>query len=203
MITPIKDTMTKAQGIVTAFSASRLQLALLRTHQRSLYHGKTKGLIVACISRWGTYIGVINSLLNSKEVLQQYALNGRAALQSREQLLLDCGFWNELEDLKLILEPINTAQKKSKTDAAHLGYVNERWLSFWDDFIKLVETGRFPQILPMLDINGYWQEVFNQQTTNIHWVAYFLDPQNSGKPMQKLKITAFLWHHIKPVTDLK
>ena len=39
---------------------------------KSLYQSKMIALIVACLSRWGTHLGVSNSLLDSKEALRQY-----------------------------------------------------------------------------------------------------------------------------------
>lgn len=41
--------MTKAQAIVTAFSSSKLLLAILRTHQSLSTKSKSKALIVSCM----------------------------------------------------------------------------------------------------------------------------------------------------------
>lgn len=108
--------MTKAQAIVTAFSSSKLLLAILRTHQNLSTKSKSKALIVACLSRWGTHLGVSNSLLNLKEALRQYRSQCivKAPLQGREQLSLDRAYLNELEDLKLIPEPITRVRKKNR-----------------------------------------------------------------------------------------
>ncbi len=84
----ISKTMEKAQGDVAAFAHSKLQFAIIRKHQTACY-GRTKGLIAAAFTRWSTQYGVVASLLRSKEALQRYGLDQRAALKGRQHMLID------------------------------------------------------------------------------------------------------------------
>lgn len=83
-----------------------------------------------------------------------------------------------------------------------MAFLNERRFSLRD----VVETRRFPQVLPMLGLNRYWYEVFHHQTTEVHWLTSFLYLRISGKtiePEMQIEITAFLRYHIKPGTDVE
>lgn len=145
----ISDTMEKAQGAVAAFAHSNLQLAILRKHQMACY-GQTKGLIVAAFTSWSTQYGIIASLLRSKEAPQRYGLDQHAALKGRQHLMIGCIFWNELEDVEMILRHLNEAQLQSESDGTHIRYIISRWMKIKDELERLYDIGKFPQLASVL-----------------------------------------------------
>lgn len=127
----ISDIMEKAQAIVAAFAHSKLRFAILRRHQTDCY-GRTKGLIAVSFIRWSTQYGVVSSLLRSKEALQRYGLDQRAALKGRQHMLVDRAFWNDLEDVEVMLRPLNEAQTS----------VRIRWCTYRICYLKMDEDER-------------------------------------------------------------
>lgn len=134
----------------------------------------------------------IASLLRSKTVLKAYAIDNTKGLEANDvikALLLDYRFWNNLEDVKKVLQSIHEQQKMSESNRAHLGYVVSRWKR-----IELHLRGSLSRInysyadkiraIFISDVNakGYsthlWNDRFNKQVTDIHLAAYYLDPAN-------------------------
>ena len=159
----ISDIMEKAQAIVAAFAHSKLQFAILRRHQTDCY-GRTKGLIAVSFLRWSTQYGVVSSLLRSKEALQRYGLDQRAALKGRQHMLVDRAFWNDLEDVEMMLRPLNEAQRQSKSDGAHIGFLISRWMKMKDELERLYETGKFPQLASIIGPEGEPSQRFERYT---------------------------------------
>jgi hypothetical protein len=65
------DVMQKAQLIVTSFRGSNKELAILWNFQIKAYNQR-RSLILNVLIRWGTSVGLINSVLRSKEALLNY-----------------------------------------------------------------------------------------------------------------------------------
>ena len=81
-------------------------------------------------------------------------LDQRAALKGRQHISIDRTFWNELEDVEMILRPLNEAQHQSESDGAHIGYVISRWMKINDELERLYDTGKFSQVDSVLGPEG-------------------------------------------------
>ena len=104
----------------------------------------------------------------------------------------------------MILRPLNEAQRQSESDGAHIGYVVSRWMKIKDELERLYETGKFPQLASVLGPEGELLQQFEQQTSDIHWVAYYLDPQSIFshlEPIVQLCVTNFLRQYIGQHTE--
>jgi len=134
----IKDLMTlpwfkevhdQAQAIVRAFKTAPLQLARLRDIQLQKYN-EPRALCLSVITRWGSQYRLVYSVLNSKEALRQYAFEHQYTKDLTDSVistLLSRPFWENLERLREVLEPITDCITMSESDKSHLGRVMDRW----------------------------------------------------------------------------
>ncbi|KAG6111438.1 hypothetical protein E4U14_002477 [Claviceps sp. LM454 group G7] len=89
---PIKSLISKAQLVVNKLRSSPKQLSLLR--EKSYTTRRT--LIVAAITRWGTQLQMIDSVLGNESQLSLYALDPMAEMK---EVLSNWGAnWNFLFD---------------------------------------------------------------------------------------------------------
>ena len=202
--------LKQAQCIAACFSKSRLQLGILRTKQQELMNGKTFAIILSVITRWGTQYGLFFSLKRSKDALKAYAMDSRSVLTysktpnsqtktSVKDWLLSHTFWNSIEDMLEILTPLHEAQKSSEADNAHLGHVSDRWLTMKLVLQQLYERGHLPGLHDVVKPDGVWAELYDQQTTDIHWVAHILDPAHATDqilPSIQHRVVTFMRRYI-------
>ena len=115
-------------------------------------------------------------------------------------MLVDRVFWNDLEDVEMMLRPLNEAQRQSKSDGAHIGFLISRWMKMKDELERLYETGKFPQLASIIGPEGE----LSRQTSDIHWAAYCLDPTNASphfEPALQLRVTNFLKRYVGHHTE--
>ena len=92
------------------------------------------------ITCWGSQYSQFHSVICSKKALRRYSLDPQAKFNSKHNkkgddnvhekvlnILCDHQFWNDLEDVEQILQPIHEAQKMSESDDAHIGHVIKHW----------------------------------------------------------------------------
>ena len=65
-------------------------------------------------------------------------------------MLIDRLFWNELEDVEMILRHLNEAQLQSESDGTHIRYIISRWMKLKDELERLYDIGKFPQLASVL-----------------------------------------------------
>ena len=162
-------------------------------------------LIISVITRWGTQYGLFKSLLRSKDALRAYAADTRASLMfSKKDIsywLFDNLFWQAISDLEEILRSIHEAQKSSESDGSHLGHVIKRWFDIKGALTRLKDRpgNPFPSLEEVCRPGGIWDDLYQQQTTDIHSVAFFLDPSNVDEPLAaeiQVKVFSFLRKYI-------
>lgn len=201
-----KELVKNARVVIAGFAHSKRQLGILREHQQALYDGKTMTLILSVITRWGTQYGLFRSLLRSKDALRVYAADPRACLMSNRSdisyWLFDNTFWQAVSDLEEILRPIHEAQKSSESDTSHVGHVTKRWLAIKDalTLLKNRPGNPFPGLEEVCKPGGIWDTLYQQQTTAIHTVAFYLDPANVDvilTPEAQIEVFAFLKRYIQ------
>jgi hypothetical protein len=114
-------------AIVTHFRLAQKQLALLRHYQREIY-GKIKALTLAGNTRWGSQVGELRSLKNSMDALKRRARDLQNECENEEilQALLDILYWNDVDELLQILEPLHEAQVMSEPSKIYRMYTVAR-----------------------------------------------------------------------------
>lgn len=181
-----KEVHDQAQTVVRSFKTAPLQLARLREIQLQKYN-EPRALCLSVITRWGSQYRLVYSLLNSKEALRQYAFdhhdNGLPDVVV--STLLSRPFWEGLERLREVLEPITEHIKMSESDKSHLGRVMDRW-----DQIHIHLTRMQPDfpgldafLSPQATGTGFFYPRFKRQVLPIHAVACFLTPSNRTVPL--------------------
>ncbi|OXV08749.1 hypothetical protein Egran_03491 [Elaphomyces granulatus] len=104
----IKVTFQMAQGIVSHFNSSPLQLATLRKIQQTINRTEF-ALIGAVITRWGSQYRMLSSVLRSQYALMMYADEVSDLKIELRETLRSSDFWNHLKKLIAILKPIDDA----------------------------------------------------------------------------------------------
>ena len=181
---PYKTTIANVSKITTWFKKSKLQLAFLRQHQLRAY-GKKKALVASVITRWGTQLQALHSVLGNKEALLAWARDGltvqKTPSRSHAALFDIIGnvknhvFWREVEVLATVLGPIGAVQERSESDKLNVGHTLMNWRQIAANWCQLRNSGEW------LEVD--WDPLFTKlasreeiQTLDIHVTAWALDP---------------------------
>jgi hypothetical protein len=163
----------QAQTIATSFHRSKKQYAILRSYQE-----KPQALRLSVITRWGTQIMLISSVLKCKGALFSWLGDPRAKIGKQgtgnilESIIMEYTFWSNLSSLERILRPIQDAQEMSESDNWTISKVIPRWLKLKAELEQLGKE------LPLL-IGGFTQAggPFRQrslkQLNDVHYAAWF------------------------------
>ncbi|KAJ6436477.1 sugar hydrolase [Purpureocillium lavendulum] len=200
-------TFGKVTYLIGFFKKAKLQLSRLRIHQQECY-GRRKAFITAAITRWGTQLAAVRSLLDNKDALRAFArdpatLNGlkqpivkeeehetQSSLSQAISYINDIEFWADVEMLFKVLEPIGRAQVSSERDRAGLGEVIPRWLSIQAAWDALEEAGQDP-LINYQELKVLRKQRFDVQTDDIHYMAFTLDPATT-EPKHKFLTTGIV-----------
>ncbi|KAF8241679.1 hypothetical protein K440DRAFT_641458 [Wilcoxina mikolae CBS 423.85] len=97
-----------------------------------------------------------------------------------KEIIEDTAFWVALEDLDTLIDEISKRQKSAEIGYAHIGKVRRRWDDIRLHIERCLQSTTFrstpdaaAQFLPIFDRRR------KQQSTELHTVAYLLDPVNS------------------------
>jgi hypothetical protein len=191
----IKMFWNEATDVIAAFKKAPKQYHHLRLEQEKRYKTR-KNVIVAGKTRWGTQVGALQSLENTKEALREFAFRRDVDIKHKDKIIL-ATWWANNTDLLAILEPIHELQKMSEDNKANISYVLPRWLQVE---LHLIDIANSPNIFAK-DIREYLDEVGtemkgnrkvekrgwtrrkNRQLRPIHTAAYFLHPDNYHVPI--------------------
>ncbi|CAG8853852.1 8691_t:CDS:1, partial [Gigaspora margarita] len=111
-IDKIKLVIENAKTIVKYFRDHHIPMAKLRCIQKENY-GKEIALVLPIITRWGTHLDCIKSLLESQTAIQQMLFDQSTAsleIRIKAQLCSD-EFWDDLKIVINILQPIVSTLK--------------------------------------------------------------------------------------------
>jgi hypothetical protein len=178
----ISERVKQAQAVVTSFTGSSKQLAILRDIMK-LTTGSVYSFILSVITRWGTQIAMIRSVRRAYPALLKYAnsLPGDAGKEIQDviPIIKNSQFWLDLDFIFDVLEPLDEAIKKSESDNATLQYVIPMWKDCRRHLQRILT--RRPDVV---DYQEWETQVlkprFLRQTDDIHIVAYLLNPTTTG-----------------------
>lgn len=168
----------EAQSVVSTFMKSPLQLAKLRRFQQQAY-GKHMSLISSVITRWGSQISLLNSLIRSEQAFNNYIVENTAETKCSE-ILGNPNFWRSIKQLSQLFETISNHLKQAESSSASIAGVYPRWLQIQAHIQQFsnVETSFQEDIRTYLDSPNGWSRRKTKQLLPIHFAAYLLDPRS-------------------------
>ena len=172
----------QASAITANFRHAPLQHEILREKQL-LHYNKHQALLAAVITRWGSQVAVIDSVLRNKQALKDYAVDERAkANKVVGATILDRAFWADLEDLLDVLRPIDEVLAHSEGQDSHIGLVTSRWLTIEGRLRRLRSIGETKAPVAAI-LDDLWPHRFRKQVSGLHWTAFLLDPASIARPL--------------------
>lgn len=200
-IPAIEPFFQKAQEILGWFCTAIGQICLLRKHQTTVY-GEERPFIVPAVLGWGNNFHLLDALDRNRAALKIYAMDKEAKFTRGKNRppspvqdhIRDTGFWNDLDDILYLLQPICQQQKISESGDSTLQMLYPRWLGIETHLTSQIPHSRFGPAL-----RDYLQDQFRSRreiyVASVHKAAYFLDPLNSGKaldPIDRAEVLTFL-----------
>jgi len=171
-IDQIKFIMENAKKLVNYFKTHIQAAAKLKRIQKENYN-KEIALVLPALTRWGTHLACFQSLQKSKTALEQTLMDEKIRKDMDSTLriyILSDNFWENLNIITKIMEPIVSALKSFESDTSILSTV----YSFYKKIMNLINQINcdFSDKLQDL-ITKRWKYTYNP----IMMVAYMLDPQ--------------------------
>jgi hypothetical protein len=155
----IKATFKSALEIVSFFHKSPYQYADLQILQEKHYQ-KRLALIASVITRWGSQYNLIFSVSRSKKALIEWARSiekqDTVRLVEVIGIILQKDFWQRLEDLVDIFEPLHVMQKALEVANANIMEVAERWIKLQKIVLeKAASSELFSEVNDYFTGNGF------------------------------------------------
>jgi hypothetical protein len=184
----IKATFKSALEIVSFFHKSPYQYADLQILQEKHYQ-KRLALIASVITRWGSQYNLIFSVSRSKKALIEWARSiekqDTVRLVEVIGIILQKDFWQRLEDLVDIFEPLHVMQKASEAANANIMEVAERWIKLQKIVLeKAASSELFSEVNDYFTGNGFMDRQ-KKQLLPIHQVAYYLNPTRTHEEIDQ------------------
>ncbi|GET53362.1 zinc finger BED domain-containing protein 1-like [Rhizophagus irregularis DAOM 181602=DAOM 197198] len=171
-IDQIKSVVENAKKLVNYFKAHVQATAKLKHIQKENY-SKEIALVLPALTRWGTHLACFQSLQNSRTALEQALMDIRIRqnmdLTLRAHILSD-EFWEDLDIITKIMEPMVSALKLFESDISILSNV----YSYFKEVMNQINQidCNFSDKLQEL-IAKRWEYTYHP----IMITAYMLDPQ--------------------------
>lgn len=200
-LSAIEPFFQKAQEILGWVCTAVGQICLLRKHQTTVY-GDERSFIVPAVLGWGNKFHLLDALDRNRAALKMYAMDNEAKFTRGKNRpaspvqdhIRDTGFWNDLDDILCLLQPICQQQKISESGDSTLQMVYPRWFGIEIYLASQMSHSRFGPAL-----RDYLQYQFRSRhemyVASVHKAAYFLHPLNSGKaldPTDRAEVLTFL-----------
>jgi hypothetical protein len=174
---PLKRTTIQRSDEKSSSNCQRIQKSSVFEQFRKSCHQQTISLVLSVITRWGTQYRLITSLLKNKDALKR-CVGDYEDFPPKQRIkqpvidtIMDWDFWNELELMRELLQPIDERLKMSESGKSHLGHVLNRWM----DLLKhLNEKKKEIMELETFIADGTFRNRYARQVLPIHIVAYYL-----------------------------
>ena len=171
-IDQIKSVVENAKKLVNYFKGHIQAAAKLKRIQKENY-SKEIALVLPALTRWGTHLACFQSLQNSKTALEQALMDVKIRqnmdLTLRAHILSD-DFWEDLNIITKIMEPMVSALKLFESDTSILSTVYSYFKKVMDQINQI--DCNFSDKLQEL-ITNRWEYTYHP----IMMTAYMLDPQ--------------------------
>jgi hypothetical protein len=171
-IDQIKTIVESAKKLVNYFKAHVQAAAKLKRIQQENYN-KEIALVLPAITRWGTHLACLQSLQNSKTALQQALMDTRIR-QNMDSNLRNCvlldSFWENLDVIIKIMEPMVVVLKSFESDTSILSSVYSHFKNLMDQINQIVCD--FSYELQEFIVKR-WEYAYRP----IMMIAYLLDPR--------------------------
>jgi hypothetical protein len=171
-IDQIKSVVENAKKLVNYFKGHVQAAAKLKRIQKENY-SKEIALVLPALTRWGTHLACFQSLQNSKTALEQALMDVKIRqnmdLTLRAHILSD-NFWEDLNIITKIMEPMVSALKLFESDTSILSTVYSYFKKVMDQINQI--DCNFSDKLQEL-ITNRWEYTYHP----IMMTAYMLDPQ--------------------------
>ena len=168
----IKTVIDNATKLVKYFKSHPQALAKLKRIQSDNYK-KEIALVLPAITRWGTHLECLQSLQKSKVAIEQTLMDSRIreTIDASLRIYVLCDeFWEDLDLIASILQPIVTTLKLFESDSATLS-------SIYSNFRKMLNTIQDISCNFFDEIQTCIEERWNYIYHVIMMVAYMLDPR--------------------------
>jgi len=171
-IDQIKSVVENAKKLVNYFKGHIQAAAKLKRIQKENY-SKEIALVLPALTRWRTHLACFQSLQNSKTALEQALMDVKICqnmdLTLRAHILSD-DFWEDLNIITKIMEPMVSALKLFESDTSILSTVYSYFKKVMDQINQI--DCNFSDKLQEL-ITNRWEYTYHP----IMMTAYMLDPQ--------------------------
>jgi len=171
-IDQIKSVVENAKKLVNYFKGHIQAAAKLKRIQKENY-SKEIALVLPALTRWRTHLACFQSLQNSKTALEQALMDVKIRqnmnLTLRAHILSD-DFWEDLNIITKIMEPMVSALKLFESDTSILSTVYSYFKKVMDQINQI--DCNFSDKLQEL-ITNRWEYTYHP----IMMTAYMLDPQ--------------------------
>lgn len=171
-IDQIKSVVENAKKLVNYFKAHVQATAKLKRIQKENYT-KEIALVLPALTRWGTHLACFQSLQKSKTALEQTLMDVKIRQNMNSDLriqVLSDNFWEDLNIVTKIMEPMVSALKLFESDTSILSTVYSYYKKVMDQINQI--DCNFSNKLQEL-ITKRWEYTYHP----IMMTAYILDPQ--------------------------
>ena len=139
-------------------------------------------MILNVLTRWGTTIGLLNSVLRNQQALLDYFQQKNPGIdQGRKNSLRsfvnDFSFWKKLTIVKKVMDPIHQFQYMSEAEEHKLYTIANTWNKIRSHLYSMAaneddetDLNHIAQVI--------WEDRYLSQITELHVVAALLLPQN-------------------------
>ncbi|KAJ5103082.1 hypothetical protein N7532_003611 [Penicillium argentinense] len=184
----IVSVFKRAASIVSYFNTAHLQLAKLRALQQRFYK-KELSLLAVVSTRWGTQYRMLMSVKRSEQALRAYFTTHTDLGEAGRELATVANyhkFWGQLNELLVLIEPLDEAIRMSESGGANLMKVVCRWMSLRAHIQQCQEGSSLGKDLAEFIPHDLTPRI-DRQLTDLHWAAFYLDPKNhsSKTPITK------------------
>jgi len=175
-----------AKKICVEFKQSHILNSLLKEFQNadSDIMKKKITLKLPIVTRWGSNLQCLKSLIFNKQYLQQIAISPKAikylSKNSSAKILDNDVFWPKVEKLINILEPISIWIKTLESEASNLSDVVCAFHQIKEKIKNSVSVSKDLQ-----NILSCIEKRKKMATEQIHLAAHLLDPRYKGKYLTK------------------
>ena len=179
----IHPTFKQASELVNFIRNTSRQLAIVSAKQEEIYRTKSRPLVTAVLTRWGTVALILERLLEAQRPLELYLEDPNAGIScdrnkfmKASSTIRDGRFWQQLRALVAIFRPIADAIQQSQDPSSHLGLVFKRWLDIRAKVTQAIQKNVY-NVYDEDVLWGLFDARQERQLRDVHYLSFLLMPQ--------------------------